>query len=130
MKESPHTKDQANIILQQAQRAQVKTFECPEYRYDDFNDIKYTCIDGFTLQGGNLQEMTKRVDISTQLKSITTTIKRDEECLYSVEFVFSDGTSQRVGGTNPKYAGRSQTIELQQGEILLGPVLYILGGNA
>ena len=68
--------------------------------------------------------MNKSVDVSKPLAKIVTTIKKSEWGIYSIEWFFRDGSYQRMGKDKPEYAGRSQTIEFANGEILIGARLH------
>ena len=45
--------------------------------------------------------MSKSVDVSKPLKKIVTKLIKNEKWFYSVEFLFVDGSYQRLGMENP-----------------------------
>lgn len=69
--------------------------------------------------------MDKAVSVVKPLEQIITTVTSVERELYSIEFIFRDGTRERLGKRNQKLAGdRSQAITFGHGEMLVGCVLH------
>ena len=82
-------------------------------------DLRIDFVDGSILPLETIVGVPS-VDVSKPLAKIVTTITQDEYFTYSIEWFFRDGSYQRMGKGKPKYAGRSQTIEFANGEILIG----------
>ena len=99
-KESGNTSGQTTIPPKQAQLKRVKTVQCYEYSLGGLADLLFTFVDDSTLQGLS-REMNKTVDVSKPLKKITTTIDEEDNWVYMIEFIFEDGSYQRMGKENP-----------------------------
>ena len=101
---------------------QVKTVQICENTFCGVDDVRLTFKDGSALHGADRQ-MGNPVDVSKPLTKITTTIRRDEWGIYSIEWFFVDGSYQRMG---KEYytGGRPQTIQFANGEILIGARLH------
>ena len=92
VKESQHTACQTTISRKQAQNMRVKTIQCRQVKFVGLEDFLFTFGDDSTLQGG-ARAMNKTVHLNKLIKRIVTKITDQEDLLYSIKFVFVDGSS-------------------------------------